>query len=184
MASRFMLSGGRRFSSSRFAARASPCSRQQPSRRFLSSDQKPRWKDPGTLSIWLGWSIIGLLCVDQGLQRLQSRSRKDFLKDVQAYRDPPDDADKYEWLTKPTINTRVIRRVPDMDGYKSLHNVKAGDVVEVVEEKAGPEDEYSVCRIESETGEISTGWFPTSYLEEVKVAEKPKAKKPWYKFRS
>jgi hypothetical protein len=181
----FMLSSGHRFSLSRLASRTSSRSTQQ-RRRYLSSEQKPKpgWKDPGTLSIWLGWSIIGLLCIDQGLQRFQSKQRKDFLKDVEAYHDPPGDADKYEWLTKPTLYTRVIQKVPDTDGYKCLNNVKAGDVVEVIEEKAGPEDEYSVCRIESESGEISTGWFPTSYLGEVKVAEKPKAKKPWYKFRS
>ena len=185
MTSRFTMNGVRRFSLSRLVSRAAPRSSRQTCR-YLSSEQKPKpgWKDPGTVSIWLGWSIVGLLCIDQGLQRFQSKQRKDFLMDVKAYQDPPDDADKYEWLTKPTLYTRVIQKVPDMDGYKCLHNVKAGDIVEVVEEKAGPEDEYSVCRIESESGEISTGWFPTSYLREVEVAEKPKTKKPWYKFRS
>lgn len=103
------------------------------------------------------------------------------MKDVKAYRDPPDDADHYEWMTKPTLYTRTVTRLPDMDGYKCLHNVKVGDVVEVVESRAGPDDVYSVCRIEGENGEISVGWFPTVDLEEVASEPKKTAKKPWYK---
>ena len=151
--------------------------------RYFSGEAKPPkpgWNDPGTLSIWLGWSILALLGIDQGLQHQQSKSRKEFLKDVLDYRDPPDDADKYEWMTKPTLYTRVVGRVPDMDGYKCLHNVKVGDVVQVVEEKAGPEDEYCVCRFEAENGEISVGWFTAVDLEE--VPEEAKKLKPWYKF--
>jgi len=176
---------GRRFSSvSRMAA---VCQRRGP-HRFLSSAEppkpKPGWNDPGTLSIWIGWSIVALICVDQGLQYQQSKSLQKFIKDVKAYRDPLDDADHYEWMAKPTLYTRTIRRVPEMDGYKCLHNVKAGDVVEVVEEKAGPDDVYSVCRIEGENGEISVGWFPAVDLEEVSVVEKATPKKQWYKFWS
>lgn len=153
--------------------------------------QSPKWKDPGTLSIWLGWSILALIGIDQGLQYQQSKARKAFLRDVQAYQDPPDDADHFEWMTKETLYKRRIQRVPEiMDGYKTLHNVKVGDVVEVVQDKAGPDDVYSVCRMEGENGEISVGWFPTVDLEEVVVTTVDddddgdggnKKRKPWYK---
>lgn len=137
--------------------------------------------------IWSGWSLLALIGLDQGLQYYQARSKRQFVEQVKAYHDPPDDVDHYDWMTRETLYTRKIRRVPEtMDGYKCLHNVQVGDVVEVVEEHAGPEDEYSVCRFETKDGEVYAGWFPTVDLEEVvieKVAPETKPKKkPWYKF--
>lgn len=62
-----------------------------------------------------------------------------------------------------------------MDGYKSLQNVKVGHEVQVLEEKAGPDEMYSVCRINDEHGVVSVGWFPAADLE---PAKKPRR---WYK---
>lgn len=151
--------------------------------RFFSAEREPpkppspkwRWQDPGTLSIRLGWSLLALLLIDQGLQHQQKKARKEFLNDLQNYKDPSQQAQVQEWIEKKPLYTCIVRRVPDMDGYKSLHNVKVGDEVEVLEDKAGPDEIYCVCRTKYENGAVSVGWFPTVDLEPAKKA------RPWYK---
>jgi hypothetical protein len=136
---------------------------------------KRGWRDPGTLSIRLGWSLFALLLIDQGLQYQQTKARDKFFNELENYKDPTEEAQVQEWMNKPPLYTRIVRRVPDMDGYKSLHNVKVGDEVEVLQEKAGPDEMYSVCRTKDESGVASVGWFTAVDLE---PAKKPRR---WYK---
>jgi hypothetical protein len=140
-----------------------------------TSSPKRTWRDPGTLSIRLGWSLLALLCIDQGLQYQQRKARDNFFNNLENYKDPTEDAQVHEWMNKPPLYTCIVRRVPDMDGYKSLRNVRAGDEVEVLQEKAGPDEMYSVCRTKDESGVVSVGWFLAVDLEPEK---KPRR---WYK---
>jgi hypothetical protein len=150
-------------------------SAQEPPPKLPPPSPKRGWRDPGTLSIRLGWSLLALLFIDQGLQYQQRTARTKFFNDLEKCNDPKEDAQVQEWMNQPSLYTCIVRRVPDMDGYKSLKHVKVGHEIEVLQEKAGPDEMYSVCRTRDENGVVSVGWFPAVDLE---PAKKPRR---WYK---
>ncbi|MGK3733660.1 MAG: hypothetical protein ACI90V_000496 [Bacillariaceae sp.] len=150
----------------------------------------------GELWIYLGWSILGLVGIDQALQYKQEQEdyeRRRLLSDMQI------DADKAiinvaKWdETLPTLFTCKILHVdPSLDGTKMLtrkrvlgssgginRNIQMNDVVEILEAGIGPNQDYHLCRLRqqkkkksdrnSETGTASAaiGWYPIKFLEKI-----------------
>jgi hypothetical protein len=148
----------------------------------------------GALWIYLGWSILGLVGIDQALQYKQEQEdceRQRLLSDMQI------DADKAiinvaNWdETLPTLFTCKILHVdPSLDGTKMLtrtrvrgssgginRNIQMNDVVEILEAGIGPNQDYHLCRLRqqkksdknSETGTASAaiGWYPIKFLEKI-----------------
>ena len=147
---------------SRVALRAS---RSVPRRKFWSS----RFAQDGTIEFVLGGTLLAIVAVDQLLQYQQNQGREEFLNQLrnERTRSPEDLQEMEDWYNMPAIFDCVVRKMPlNLDGYKCLTGVDVGDVVQVLQEKVGPEDMYNICRKVDDKGRpISAGWFPTMYLE-------------------
>jgi hypothetical protein len=170
-------------------------------RRWVSSSSKTkkseqtgssrRINERGGIWIYIGWTILGLVGVDQALQYKQEQEdaeRRRILAQMQL------DADNAtfnvaDWdETLPTMFTCKILHVdPGLDGTKMLtrsksdrggtrsginKNIKKEDVVEVIEANVGPSQSYHLCRMrekKSDSGDDSAvvGWYPIEYLERI-----------------
>eukprot|EP00535_Pseudo-nitzschia_heimii_P009894 CAMPEP_0197175094 /NCGR_PEP_ID=MMETSP1423-20130617/1409_1 /TAXON_ID=476441 /ORGANISM="Pseudo-nitzschia heimii, Strain UNC1101" /LENGTH=215 /DNA_ID=CAMNT_0042624163 /DNA_START=57 /DNA_END=701 /DNA_ORIENTATION=+ len=139
----------------------------------------------GSIWIYIGWTILGFVGVDQLLQYKQTQEdneRRQILAQMQL------DADNAsfnvaDWdETLPTIFTCKILYVdPGLDGTKMLtrskkahsasfnginKNIKKGDVVEIIEAHVGPDKRYHLCRMRGEKSDsnessaIVVGWYP------------------------
>mmetsp|Transcript_40266 Transcript_40266/g.45821 ORF Transcript_40266/g.45821 Transcript_40266/m.45821 type:complete len:206 (+) Transcript_40266:119-736(+) len=137
-----------------------------------------------------------LMCLyDQFEQYREKNVRETMILEIEELtrRGGVDDMDEMEeWLNrKPHLFDCTVRRLPlNLDGYKCIKGVEVGDVLEVLEEKVGPDEMYNLCRTKIMTSTdynknndddedgttntftkqryISAGWFPTMYLEKVK----------------
>ena len=171
-------------------------------RRLLSSssqadktekvDSTGRINKRGGIWIYIGWTILGLVGVDQALQYKQDQEnneRRRMLAEMQLDADNAsfNVADWDESL--PTMFTCKILHVdPGLDGTKMLtrsqnpserdgtrsglnKNIHRGDVVEILEAGVGPSQSYHLCRIRqqksdsSDTATVAVGWYPIDYLE-------------------
>mmetsp|Transcript_24736 Transcript_24736/g.36849 ORF Transcript_24736/g.36849 Transcript_24736/m.36849 type:complete len:193 (-) Transcript_24736:415-993(-) len=141
----------------------------------------------GTPEIVFGVTLLGLLMVDQLLRDKQMDERKETVRRLQEVMDADDERLKNEvaeeredTLSRPTMFKCVVRQVPAMfDGPRCLTGVENGDIVDVIEERVGPDGGYNLCRYsgEKEEGSKSTsenvedmifvGWFPTSCLQKL-----------------
>jgi hypothetical protein len=67
----------------------------------------------------------------------------------------------------------VIRRTRGLT--HSLSNIQVGDVVEVLEEGVGPNNEYNLCRFPAPPGQPhvldTVGWFPIRWLQKLEDYE-------------
>lgn len=168
--------------------------------RFLSSspkankseqvDSNPKINERGGIWIYIGWTILGLVGVDQVLQYKQEQEdneRRQMLAEMQLEADNAsiNVADWDEAL--PTIFTcKIIHIDSGLDGTKMLtrsksdrggkrsginRNIKRGDIVEILEDSVGPSQRYHLCRMRerrSDSNDKSAtviGWYPIDYLE-------------------
>ena len=167
-------------------------------RRWMSSskvdksDQGPSRKinERGGIWIYIGWTILGLVGVDQALQYKQEQEdngRRQMIAQMQLDADNAsfNVADWDESL--PTIFTCKILHIDQgLDGTKMLtrsksdrggtrsginRNIKRGDVVEILEANVGPSQRYHLCRMRAQksdsndTSATVVGWYPVEYLE-------------------
>ena len=81
-----------------------------------------------------------------------------------------------EWKDKPVLFHGVIRRAyKQMSGSHGLRGAQVGDVVEVLDEGVGPNNEYNLCRLRVQQQqpqgfdiqEEQIGWFPMAFMEKV-----------------
>ena len=174
------------------AGRSTKNGRKSVGTRIGAEDSHNEPTKAGSIWIYVGWTILGFVGVDQGLQYKQAQDdneRRQILAKMQL------DADNSsfnvaDWdETLPTIFTCKILFVdPGLDGTKMLtrskkaqsstfsginKNIKKGDVVEIIETRVGPDQRYHLCRMRGEKSDgqdssaIVVGWYPIQYLERI-----------------
>eukprot|EP00978_Attheya_sp_CCMP212_P028978 scaffold101356_cov42-Attheya_sp.AAC.4 len=179
------------------------------SERGTNHGNKVRWKrflSNGTPEIVIGTGLLALYVTDQCLQQIQASHRQDAFRQLQAAVEADDTRNHKKQLNNTTTTPNeeeeanvlfqcVVRRIPKLfDGTMSLTNVRPGDIVDVLEERCGPDGTYNLCRTirpknhteyhsttttitttttssslqdgePSTTFHVSIGWFPISCLE-------------------
>ena len=130
------------------------------------SNKNDDWKRNGTPELIFGFSILGFLAVDHLLQLQQTNDRKKFLQSMKTVlrqeRHALDDEKELDG-SKKSLFECTIRRVPEnFDGSMALKGGKLGEVVEVLEERVGPDGMYHKVR---RAERMDVGWFPISCLE-------------------
>jgi hypothetical protein len=132
--------------------------------------------------IRLGWTLLGLVVLDQALQIKQEwedEGKRQMLKQIQKEADDTHPTDFNESL--PTLfKCRLMHIEPSLDGTKMLTrrqqqtsgstSLQPGDVVDVIEANVGPNQAYHVCRVksrDSNTTSVLVGWYPVMFLERV-----------------
>jgi hypothetical protein len=140
----------------------------------------------------VGWTLLGLVAIDQLLQYKQQREMEEHRMIVnQMQREANlDSMNANPWMmnsskrdggkdyTDPTVTPAMfrckIRHVEKMlDGTKMLplDGLQVGSVVDVLEENVGPNHAYHLCRLNAtkdnpkNTSQI--GWYPVDFLERV-----------------
>lgn len=80
--------------------------------------------------------------------------------------------DKKELEFEPILFHCVIRRTRDVT--HCLSNIKVGDVVQVLYEGVGPNQEYNLCRFPADEPHAmdTIGWFPTRWLQKLEDYER------------
>lgn len=124
----------------------------------------------GTFFIRLGWTLLGLVAVDQLLQFKQEREAKERMLILADMQREADHMNKPQWdKTLPTLFRCKISHVePSLDGIKMLKNIRRDDIVEIVDEKVGPNQAYHLCRRPAQGRRSeSMGWYPIDCLENV-----------------
>jgi hypothetical protein len=132
--------------------------------------------------IRLGWTLLGLVVLDQALQIKQEwedEGKRQVLKQIQKEADDTHPADFNESL--PTLfKCRLVHIEPSLDGTKMLTrkqkqttgstSLQPGDIVDVIEANVGPNQAYHVCRVKSRDSNATSvlvGWYPVMFLERV-----------------
>jgi hypothetical protein len=130
----------------------------------------------------LGWTLLGLVVLDQALQIKQEwedEGKRQVLKQMQKEADDNHPANFNESL--PTLfECRLLHVEQSLDGTKMLTrkhqatfgntSLQAGDLVEVIEANVGPNQAYHVCRVKSREHNSTSplvGWYPVMFLERV-----------------
>ena len=135
------------------------------------------WKRNGTPEMLIGGSILAILAIDQGLQMQQENDRKMAMEQIKSLARYDDKVAAHEVESQSHGAQRkilfkcIIRRVPKFfDGNMVLKGGKVGEVVEVLEERVGPDGMYHKVRYAQnkdgkEDASRDIGWFPISCLE-------------------
>ena len=124
----------------------------------------------GGIFIGLGWTLLGLVALDQVLQYRQEQEAKEHMQMLKIMQWEANEMNQPDWDTNlPTIfECKILRVEPSLDGPKMLRSIRVGDVVEVMEEGVGPHHAYHLCRLPvSGRRKESIGWYPIEYLENV-----------------
>jgi hypothetical protein len=142
---------------------------------FSSSSSSPR--RGGGIFIGLGWTLLGLVALDQALQYRQEQEAKEHMRVLVVMQQEANEQNQAEWDTSlPTLfQCKIVHTEHSLDGTKMLRNIKVGDVVEVMEEDLGPNKAYHLCRFvpsslsnnNREKGSI--GWYPSEYMEKLET---------------
>ena len=150
-------------------------------RSFCSTRGGGDWKRNGTPEMVFGSAILFLIGLDYYLQQKQEETRLNLKSQLQAIvrSDQQQDHDE-NWNSNKKMLTLfqcAVRRLPEanFDGYKCLSSsvLQLGDIVDVLEEKVGPDKMYNLCRITKtevkgeKQNSVHIGWFPTSCLEKL-----------------
>lgn len=64
-------------------------------------------------------------------------------------------------------NAKVAR----VGGPRYLRNLRVGDIVDILEESVGPGQAYHMCRVRDAQGNVSVGWYPIAFLQDVEDAK-------------
>lgn len=146
----------------------------------------------GNFWIRFGWTLLGLVVVDQALQlkhRREDEERTVVLREMQEEADRAVDAgwalEEEARRRSPTLfECRLSHVEPSLDGTKMLTRrrrggndraplppLREGDLVEVIEADVGPGRAYHMCRVRpsKEDGDDAplVGWYPIMFLERV-----------------
>eukprot|EP00980_Cylindrotheca_fusiformis_P015896 scaffold4658_cov118-Cylindrotheca_fusiformis.AAC.2 len=145
--------------------------RQNTPRMFSGSSSSPSNSKRGGLFIGLGWTLLGLVALDQVLQYRQEQEAKERLEILSRMQQEADEMNQVEWdtTTLQSIFECKIRHVePSLDGTKILSNIRVGDVVEVLESDVGPNKAYHLCRRPAiGKRKESIGWYPHQFMDVV-----------------
>jgi len=139
-----------------------------PQRSLTSASSDPASPRRGNLLIGLGWTLLGLVAIDQALQYQQEQERAERSRILDAMQQEADDFNKTEW--EMDVPTRFVCKVKlidaSLDGVKMLRGIRVGDEVEVMEESVGPREAYHLCRSVDKDGNVrSVGWYPVEFLD-------------------
>lgn len=133
----------------------------------FSSKLRLAWSN-GNVLIYLGWTGISVLLVDQYLQMtqketdesaedmvrvIQQESARIKMKLYQQYKDAP-----------ALYRATVTHEYKGMGGSHGLQNVQVGEVVEILQENVGPDRHYHLCRTTHGYYQ-QIGWYPVPYLQ-------------------
>ena len=138
-----------------------------------SSNNNNDWKRNGTPELFVGFSILGFLAIEKIIELQQTNDRKKFMQSMKTVLrhermalDEENDEGKEIDGSKKALFKCTIRRIPkNFDGSMALKGTKVGEVVEVLEERVGPDGMYHKVRHENKNGSKAIGWFPISCLE-------------------
>ena len=143
-----------------------------------------------TFLINTGWVLLGLVAIDQLLQYKQEREMDEHRKLVQEMQHEAnlDSLNVNPWMSRsggstgkdyndtratPAVYQCKIKHVERMlDGTKMLplDGLRAGSVVDIIEENVGPNEAYHLCRVDnnaSSSHRPRIGWYPIDFLEKV-----------------
>ena len=146
----------------------------------------------GKIFIGLGWTLLGLLVIDQILQYQQKHERERVLKELQEEANARNpilptwsqnnkyDDENEQSLQPAKYQCKVLRIEPSLlDGTHMLRGIAVGDLVDVLEENVGPSSQYHLCRRRQDRrgwsrqkksnseGDGSIGWYPVQFLQKV-----------------
>ena len=125
----------------------------------------------GGIFIGLGWSLLGLVALDQLLQYRQAADLEERRKMLGLMQQQANEENHPSWDANlpPLYRCKITHVEHSLDGTKILKNVKIGDVVEVLEANIGPGKSYHLCRHEnlSNAEKVSIGWSPIESMEEM-----------------
>eukprot|EP00536_Pseudo-nitzschia_multiseries_P003724 jgi/Psemu1/186393/e_gw1.58.82.1 len=158
------------------------------------SDSAGKINERGGVFIYLGWTILGLVGVDQALQYKHEQEDKEKRRILAQMQIDADSAsvNVADWDENlPAIFTcKVLHVDSGLDGTKMLtrrksqgvrggkrneitRKIQRGDVVEILEAGVGPSQRYHLCRFrqpKSDTNDVVAtvvGWYPSNYLERI-----------------
>jgi len=136
---------------------------------FSSASESAPPRRGGNLLIGLGWTLLGLVAVDQALQYKQEQEASEHRRMLYRMQADANEENEVEWdVSLPVLyKCRVSRTEVSLDGTKMLRNVGLGDVVEVLEAGIGPNEAYHLCRNPASDRPGSVGWYPVKYLERI-----------------
>jgi len=156
-------------------------------RHYTGNNSPSHWQN-GTPEIIVGTVLLLGACAEFYLQGQETTEKERLMMEMHEmtrHGSIEDMEEMEDWLNRQNpLFDCTVRRLPlNMDGYKCIQGVKVGDVVEILEEKVGPEEMYNLCRTKMNTTDgnnnndnedvvvrgkpISAGWFPTMCLEKV-----------------
>jgi hypothetical protein len=141
--------------------------------------------------IRLGWTLMGLVVIDQALQLKQQWEDQDkhaILQEMQLQANAADVNQVDFDATLPTLfECKLLHVEPSLDGTKMLTrqhphiSLREGDVVEVIQANVGHNQAYHLCRVKSKKQNYNhqpqqqqqdaapplVGWYPVMFLERV-----------------
>jgi len=115
----------------------------------------------------VGWAGLTILTVDKALQYIDAKQIADT-KAMVAEQVAQDRQRLYaKTYDRPTLyKASITVEYRDMAGSHGLQGVLVGDVVEIVEEKVGPNAAYNLCRIKKDDT-TRVGWFPIKFMKRI-----------------
>jgi hypothetical protein len=122
----------------------------------------------GSLFIGLGWTLLGLLALDQALQYRQQHDAKERLEILASMQQEADEMNQVDWdRTLPSLfECKILHVEASLDGIKMLSNIRVGDVVEIIEESVGPNKAYHLGRRPAQgRRKEAIGWYPIQMME-------------------
>ena len=143
-----------------------------------------------TFLINAGWVLLGLVAIDQLLQYKQEREMEEHRKLVQEMQHEAnlDSLNVNPWMSRSTNSTgkdyndpratppiyqckiKHVERMLDGTKMLPLDGLRAGSVVDIIEENVGPNEAYHLCRVDngaSSSPRPRIGWYPIDFLEKV-----------------
>lgn len=132
------------------------------------------WWDNGNILLFIGWSGVALMVLDQYLQYQMLQPDKEEMMEEIVYSAQLQRQRLYEeYKDHPALfRCRVMNADARMGGSHGLRHVQLGDVVEILVPGVGPDGAYHMCRLRRPDAPDELGWFPIKNLQVVK---------PWWK---
>jgi hypothetical protein len=156
-----------------------------PMPRILSLPAQPQqtvrsWRtswDNGSILIGLGWSGLALLALDRYLLYQIHNDSDTMIETIRDESVRQKQALVAAWRDQPALFECIIRHeYKNMGGSHGLVGVVVGDVVQVLQQGVGPNQQYNLCRIhqrssgDGEEQPESIGWYPMAFMEQIPVA--------------
>jgi hypothetical protein len=157
-----------------------------PMPRVLSLPVQPQetvrsWRtswDNGSILIGLGWSGLALLALDRYLLYQIQNDSETMIETIRDESMRQKQALVAVWCDQPALYECIIRReYKNMGGSHGLVGVAVGDVVQVLQQGVGPNQQYNLCRVpqqrtigDEEEQPVAIGWYPLAFMEQIPVA--------------